>query len=467
MYETLDSRRGIIFAAGLIVLATMAAYSNSLSGPFLFDDVPSIIENPTIRHLWPIGRILLPPGQYAAVQRRPLVNASLAINYAISGENTWSYHALNLAMHAAAALLLFGIVRRTLLLPRTQTRFARAATPLAATVALLWAVHPLLTDAVTYIIQRTEIMAGLFYLLAMYCTIRGATSPRAGRWYVAAAAACVAAMSSKEAAMSAPVVAAIYDRVFLSESWRQVWHRRGGLYLGMALGWILVLAMLPYGAEGTGVFGGPGEALEYAMAQSGVIAHYLQLAFWPHPLVFDYGMYDSESAAQIVPFIVLIVALALAVVEALAPLAVVGIFGRLVLCDPGAEFQRDSAASANRRRKTDVFAPGGDRDGGRHRRIPRGAMVDPPRRRLAANLADRRRLPGGRRRDRVHGSDLPPQFRLSQRAGDLAGYRRQNADKLAGARQSRLGLGRARAIRRRAGRIPKEPRHFSKLCGGL
>ncbi len=178
MSEMWNSRRGVCFAAGVIVLATVAAYCNSFTVPFLFDDIPSTVENPTIRRLWPIGPILLPPGHYAAVQRRPMINASLAINYAISGEKSWSYHAFNLAAHALAALVLFGIVRRTLLLPRGRERFGRAATPLAAAVALLWAVHPLLTDAVTYIIQRTEVFCGLFYLLTLYCTIRGNSARR-------------------------------------------------------------------------------------------------------------------------------------------------------------------------------------------------------------------------------------------------------------------------------------------------
>ena len=66
-------------------------YSNTFGVPFLFDDHPAITDNPTIRQLWPVGPMLLPPGDYAAVQRRPVVNVSLAINYAISGENVWSY----------------------------------------------------------------------------------------------------------------------------------------------------------------------------------------------------------------------------------------------------------------------------------------------------------------------------------------------------------------------------------------
>ena len=85
-------------------------------------------------------------------------------------------YALNLAAHVLAAWLLFGIVRRTLLLPGMGVGLRRAAMPLAAAVALVWAVHPLLTEAVTYIVQRTKVLAGLFYLLTLYCVIRGVSA---------------------------------------------------------------------------------------------------------------------------------------------------------------------------------------------------------------------------------------------------------------------------------------------------
>ena len=316
-----SSRWATLLAAVVIALATVAAYSNTFHNPFIFDDEKSISENPTIRGLWPIWPVLLPPADGSAVQRRPVVNLSLAINYAVSGEAVWSYHALNLIAHVLAALLLFGIVRRTLLLPGLQERGSRAAAPLAFAVALLWAVHPLLTEAVTYVVQRTEVLAGLFYLLTLYCVIRGAGSARGWAWYAAAVAACALAMGSKETAILAPLVALLYDRVFLSVSWRDVFRRRWGLYVGLAATWAVILVMLPQGREGVAVFAVPENAgmgqllgegyqnyrsIDYTLAQFGVIAHYLRLCFWPHPLLIDYGFYAPPTAAQIIPYALLI-----------------------------------------------------------------------------------------------------------------------------------------------------------------
>jgi tetratricopeptide (TPR) repeat protein len=306
----LCSRLAIWLALGLIALATIAAYSTTLQVPFIFDDEKAIQDNPTIRSLWPIGKMLIPPGNGAAVQRRPVANVTLAINYAISGLNVWSYHAFNITAHLLAAFLLFGVVRRSLLLPQYEAEWSMAATPLAFAIAFLWAVHPLLTEAVTYIVQRTEVLAGLFYLLTLYCVIRGATTIRSLPWYAMAVVACALAMGSKEAALSAPVVVLLYDRIFLSPSWRETFRRRKVLYLGLAATWSVILIMLPYGQEGTAVFGSAVERVtQYALAQCGVITHYLRLCFWPHPLIVDYGIYTPLSMLEIVPYLLLMLAL--------------------------------------------------------------------------------------------------------------------------------------------------------------
>ena len=121
----------VLFAAGVLVLATAAAYSNSFKGPMTFDDTQAIVENPTIRQLWPLWRPLCPPTHGETVTNRPLLNLSLAINYAVGGLDVWGYHAANLAIHLAAALTLLGIVRRTLRLPAMRDRWGSAATGLA------------------------------------------------------------------------------------------------------------------------------------------------------------------------------------------------------------------------------------------------------------------------------------------------------------------------------------------------
>jgi hypothetical protein len=152
------ARWGIILAGSVIVLATWAAYANSFSTPFLFDDLKAITQNPTIRHLWPLSGVLSPPNNVTGAVGRPVVNLSLAVNYALGGFKVNGYHVFNAVIHALAGLALFGIVRRTLLRPVLQERFGAAALPLALAVALLWALHPLLTESVTGVVQRNDSM---------------------------------------------------------------------------------------------------------------------------------------------------------------------------------------------------------------------------------------------------------------------------------------------------------------------
>src|SRR3954470_3133254 len=100
-------------AIGVIVAVAAVTYANSLSGRFIFDDVPSIERNESIRQIGALARIMSPPRE-TPVAGRPIVNLSLAINYGLGGFELAGYHLWNLAIHVAAALTLFGIVRRTL-----------------------------------------------------------------------------------------------------------------------------------------------------------------------------------------------------------------------------------------------------------------------------------------------------------------------------------------------------------------
>src|SRR3954468_20301971 len=92
---------------------TLLAYSNSLSAPLIFDDAAAIRDNPSIRHLWPILPVLVPPAE-CTVAGRPLANLTFALNYAFGGTSVSGYHAVNLLLHILAALTLFGVIRRTL-----------------------------------------------------------------------------------------------------------------------------------------------------------------------------------------------------------------------------------------------------------------------------------------------------------------------------------------------------------------
>jgi len=284
--------KGQKFIPLLVIAAGLLAYHNSFTGPFIYDDLPSILTNLSIRHLWPIWHALSPPHEGGiTVEGRPLVNLSLAVNYAFGGYNVWGYHVVNLAIHLLAGLTLLGVVRRTLLRPVLRERFGAAANELAVATAVLWTVHPLQTESVTYVVQRAESIMGLCYLLTLYCFIRGAESRRPGVWYGVSVVACGLGMASKEVMVSAPLMVLLYDRTFLSGSFREAWRRRWPLYLGLAAGWILLgvlvaswqLPATSANAQRLGL-----SWRQYLATEPGVILYYLRLSVWPHPLCLDY-----------------------------------------------------------------------------------------------------------------------------------------------------------------------------------
>ena len=330
--------------AALLIGAAALCYWNSLQVPFLFDDVPSIVDNSTIRHLWPMGEALSPPREFGlTVSGRPALNLTLAVNYALSGGTVWSYHALNLLIHALAGLTLFGIVRRTL----TRSVGAQAACALgdgrsqpaplqsdarlvALAVALLWTVHPLQTEAVTYVVQRAESLMGLCYLLTLYCSIRGMEPGKPARWQALAVAACLVGMASKEVMVSAPLLVLLYDRTFAAGSFREAWRLRWRLYVGLAATWLLLgWLVASTGGNRGGTFGGAdwGAWWAYWLTQFEAVARYLGLVFWPHPLVFEYGMRQAASVAQVAPYAVIVGGLLGATVVALWRRPVLGFLG--------------------------------------------------------------------------------------------------------------------------------------------
>ncbi|RXK55364.1 tetratricopeptide repeat protein [Oleiharenicola lentus] len=333
-------RRGVwLGAAGLLLLLGLA-YHNSFRGPFVFDDLPAIVHNESIRALWPLTRVLAPElgDGGVTVSGRPLVNLSLALNYALGGESVTGYHAVNLLIHAAAALVLFGVVRRSLLLPALAPRWSSVALPAGLSVAALWALHPLQTAAVTYIVQRAEALMGLCFLVALYAFIRATEKPETGNlkpeegrlaWLTLSVAACLAGMACKEVMVMAPLMIFLYDRTLVAGTFRRAWQVRWKCYLPLAATWLL-LAWLVAGTGGRGRTAGFGVEVSpwtYALTQGEAIIHYLRLTLWPQPLVFDYGTATVAGFGAVWWQVAVIVFLLVAVAYALVRRPVIGLVG--------------------------------------------------------------------------------------------------------------------------------------------
>lgn len=321
-----------IWLSAAIVGAGLLVYANALLGPFIFDDVDSISDNQHIRTLWPLGQAMSAPPQ-GTLAGRPIVSLSLAFNYAVGGLNVWGYHAVNVAIHLLSALLLFGIVRRTLLSPGLAGRWKRSASWLAAVSAAIWVVHPLQTEAVTYVVQRTELLMGLFYLLTLYCAIRGWQGSDRRAWFAGAVVSCALGMGSKEVMVSAPLVVLLYDRTFVSGSFGASLRNGRGLYAGLAVTWLVLAWMNLHGPRSETVGLRLGVApMEYLETQAGVILWYLRLSLWPHPLAITYD--DWPIAARVTQFLpqgLIIMALLAGAFWRRSPLGFLGVFFFMIL----------------------------------------------------------------------------------------------------------------------------------------
>lgn len=279
-----------------IVLIGALAYSNSFQGVFIYDDFHAIQQNSYIRSL----RTAFAAPPQSSLAGRPITAATFALTYALFDLDVRGYHVVNLAIHLLAALALFGVVQRAMQAPVLRERFAAHARGLALAAAGLWVVHPLQTQAVTYIIQRSESLVGLFYLVTLYCSIRAMQHGRFSVWTVAAVVACAMGMGSKEVMATAPVTVLLVDALLFSRSYRVALLKRWSLYLGLAAGWFILAALMAGGPRSESVGFGLNEisSIGYFRTQPGVILHYLSLALWPRTLVLDYAWPVATAFSQ-------------------------------------------------------------------------------------------------------------------------------------------------------------------------
>lgn len=288
-----------LFPALLILGVSLAAYSNTWDVPFVFDDVPRIVENEAIRTAWPA---------WIAMQdtNRPLAFYSFALNYRWHELAVGGYHAVNLAIHVLAGWFLFGVVGRTLRHLRGESEWLRwlrgHSTECALVIALIWTAHPLQTQAVTYVVQRLESLMGLCYLATLYGFVLG-VQRQSRRWFLASIIFCGLGMGCKEVMVTAPVLILWYDRVFVAENWKELWRQRCWYYVGLASTWgILAWAMLHFTGDYTGGALASVEGLTpwvYLYNQSAVILHYLKLSWLPLGQCFFYKWPVAEGFHEV------------------------------------------------------------------------------------------------------------------------------------------------------------------------
>lgn len=297
----------------IILVSGFAVYSNSINVPFTFDDYPFLIDNPVIKSFdcFPNTHKVF---EYAILQDiknnlvlRPVAYFSFAVNYAIHGLNLFGYHLVNMLLHIGNAMLVYGLFSQLMVTP-AMTGDQKSGTlneidnvwyfPLFA--ALLFACHPLQTQAVTYIIQRFVPLATCFYLasLVLYLQFRRAPTPVSRiAVYVLSLVAAILAMESKEIAFTLPIIIALAEYIFFDG---KIVSR-----VAVLVPFFITMAIIPsklmqlpsaVTAVNTenisdainNINVGGISSWDYLMTQFGVIITYLRLLFLPYGQNFDY-----------------------------------------------------------------------------------------------------------------------------------------------------------------------------------
>jgi len=279
----------VLLAAASTVLLT-CGYANALAAAFVFDDDPSIIANSSIRRLWPLTEVLFARAEGGRPHDgRPLLNLSLALNYAAHGLWRPGYRLVNLAIHLANALLLFDVIRR--LLRVAGERLVASPAAVAAAASLLWLAHPLHTHVITYTIQRAESLAAVWILAAFDLAVLALAKGSLPAAVAAGLAAAVGGLAKETTVSILPLVLAA-DWAFRGR-WQQgptMRRLRLVLYGGLAVN-LLVLVGVSYGLGGRGGSAGLATAsvYHYLLTQARGIWIYLGRLVWPMKLVLDHG----------------------------------------------------------------------------------------------------------------------------------------------------------------------------------
>ncbi|HET6515676.1 MAG TPA: tetratricopeptide repeat protein [Thermodesulfovibrionales bacterium] len=293
----------------LLIVVCLLAYVNTFRAPFQYDDVDRMLKRPFVQDI----RLFFDPAgreRFAHehdFSRRSVGYFTFALNYATQNGKTAGYHAVNLAIHTLNAFLVYALVVLTFRTPnmRGSSLGGRART-VAFFSALLFAGHPIQTEAVTYIVQRLTSLATFFYLLSLvlYITWRLEGHEKPGRWffYGSSLLSAVFAMKTKEISFTLPAIVTLYEMMFFR-------GKVGSRLLGL-IPLLMTMLIIPMSMAGTtgkplgelmGDAGGMFRAhsalsrWEYLATEMRVIITYIRLLFWPmgQSLDHDYPLYDS------------------------------------------------------------------------------------------------------------------------------------------------------------------------------
>ncbi len=311
-------RDGSHLHCALLLLLCILAYSNSFHVPFQFDDFYNITEKPYVRNIgyfFDSARESLFSSDHG-FRMRTVGYFTFALNYRFGGGEVFGYHLVNLLIHCLNGLLVYWLVVLSFRGPVLgNTPLRESSKPIALLSALLFALHPVQTQAVTYIVQRVSSLATCFFLLSLASFIKwrlayleGSSGRKALPWFGLCLVSAILAMKTKEIAFTLPVIAVLYEFLFFRGEIRK--------RILPLVPLVLTMGIIPFGLVGTPESAGeligdvsrsmrvdsPLSRGEYLFTEMRVVVTYLRLLFLPvgQNLDYDYPIYRSFLNKEVI-----------------------------------------------------------------------------------------------------------------------------------------------------------------------
>lgn len=280
MSDTYSTKAKLFFAILALGILILTSYANTLFSPFNFDDRAIFHDLKSGTYpIWPIRS-----------QYRHLIYYSFSFNRTLSGMNTYSYHLTNLLFHFFSSVVVLLIAFKTF--SQSLQWKEKSALGLSITAAFLFALHPIHTEAITYLSGRASGIGGFFFLLALFFFIKGSEKGRdlnIPLYYSLTLLSFCLALFSKETSLTFPLAAFLYDLCFMrNENWRPLKGRLLFIYfpifafIGTCLYFSQVISDFALGWLRKADIG-------YALTQTQIIGYALKVLMFPINLTFDYN----------------------------------------------------------------------------------------------------------------------------------------------------------------------------------
>ena len=347
------TRRTHFWPIVLLIVVGSIIYSNTLNVPFHFDDLNNI-QNPALKLETLNAEQFRETLAGSTLKSRPISNLSFAFNYFVGRYRVQGYHMVNIGIHICTGIFLYLFLQLTLNLAVNKRNYTNGSS-IALLTALLWIAHPVATQSVTYIVQRMNSMAAMFFVLAMLLYATGRDSQRAiereksslpiWAWFVLSGVSGFLAIGSKEIAVSLPFYIFLYEWYFFQDL-RWEWLKKKMYWL---VGIVLVMGCIAYAFTNGQIIerifnncsGREFSTMERVLTQLRVVIHYITLVFYPNPnrLALDYDFPLSISLLSPISTLYSLIAIVALVVlailtarrERLVSFCILWFFGNLVI----------------------------------------------------------------------------------------------------------------------------------------